>query len=95
MKSNSKDDKNDFTNANEFGESSEDSRGFFESSSTLNNETSYKSSSTPSELSSKGRLRSRKMQQQVSINVDERKAKKTKNINFNMCAAATNYSNNY
>jgi hypothetical protein len=61
MKSNLKDDKNDF------GESSEDSRGFFESSSTLNNETSYKSSSTPSEHTTKERLRSRKMQPQVSI----------------------------
>lgn len=64
MKSNSNDDKSEFQNStNEFGESSEDTSGFFESSSTLNNETSYKSS-TPEQFAANGRLRSRKMQQQ-------------------------------
>lgn len=69
MKSNAKDDKSEFQNINEFGESSEDTTsGFFESSSTLNNEASYKSS-TPEQFvaeNTNGRLRSRKMQQQVS-----------------------------
>lgn len=69
MKSNAKDDKNELQNINEFGESSEDTTsGFFESSSTLNNEVSYKSS-TPEQFvaaNANGRLRSRKMQQDVS-----------------------------
>ena len=70
MKSNANDVKSEFQNINEFGESSEDTTsGFFESSSTLNNEASYKSS-TPeqfvAEKNTNGRLRSRKMQQQVS-----------------------------
>lgn len=60
MKSNSKEDKNEFNNANEFGESSEDTSGFIESSSTLNNETSE-------HIATDNRLRSRKMQQQVSL----------------------------
>lgn len=68
MKSNAKDDKNEFQNINEFGESSEDTTsGFFESSSTLNNEASYKCS-TPEQFvvaNTNGRLRSRKMQQEV------------------------------
>jgi hypothetical protein len=65
MKSNAKDDKNEFQNSGEFGESSEDTSGFFESSSTLNNESSYKSS-TPEQFVANAnvRLRSRKMQQQ-------------------------------
>jgi hypothetical protein len=70
MKSNAKEDKNEFQNTNEFGESSEDTSGFFESSTTLNNEISYKSS-TPEQFATanaNGRLRSRKMQeQQVSV----------------------------
>lgn len=66
MKSNAKEDKNEFSHANELGESSEDTSGFFESSSTLNNETSYKCSTTSELFASDGRLRSRKMQQQVS-----------------------------
>lgn len=65
-KSDAKEDKNEFNHVNEFGESSEDTSGFFESSSTLNNETSYKCSTTSEH--SDGRLRSRKMQQQVSEN---------------------------
>lgn len=67
MKSNAKEDKNEFNHANEFGESSEDTSGFFESSSTLNNESSYKCSTTSEHFASDGRLRSRKMQQQVSM----------------------------
>lgn len=66
MKSNAKDDKNEFSNANEFGESSEDTSGFIESSSTLNNEISYKKN-TSEHVTTDGRLRSRKMQQQVSF----------------------------
>lgn len=70
MKSNANDDKSEFQNINEFGESSEDTTsGFFESSSTLNNEASYKSS-TPEQFvaeNTNGRLRSRKMQQEVSF----------------------------
>lgn len=66
MKSTAKEDKNEFNHANEFGESSEDTSGFFESSSTLNNETAYKCSTTSEHIASDGRLRSRKMQQQVS-----------------------------
>ncbi|KAG5680932.1 hypothetical protein PVAND_010408 [Polypedilum vanderplanki] len=67
MKASSKEDKNEIQNSNEFGESSEDTSGFFESSSTLNNEISYKSS-TPEQCvavaNANGRLRSRKMQEQ-------------------------------
>lgn len=74
MKSNSNDDKNEFQNSHEFGESSEDTTsGFFESSSTLNNESSYKSSSTPEQFvniaNANNRLRSRKMQQQQVRNL--------------------------
>lgn len=66
MKSNVKDDKNDFQPSNELAESSEDTSGFFESSSTLNNEKLYKASA-PEQCSANAnsRLRSRMKMQQV------------------------------
>lgn len=66
MKSNVTDVKNEFQASNEFGESSEDTSGFFESSSTLNNEKLYKASA-PEQFTTNtnSRLRSRMKMQQV------------------------------
>lgn len=66
MKSNVADEKSDFQASNEFGESSEDTSGFFESSSTLNNEKLYKASA-PEQFTTNAnsRLRSRMKMQQV------------------------------
>lgn len=66
MKSNVKDDTIDFQASNEFGESSEDTSGFFESSSTLNNEKLYKASAPEQfTVNANSRLRSRMKMQQV------------------------------
>lgn len=66
MKSNVTDEKSEFQTSNEFGESSEDTSGFFESSSTLNNEKLYKASA-PEQFTTNAnsRLRSRMKMQQV------------------------------
>lgn len=66
MKSNVSDIKSEFQASNELGESSEDTSGFFESSSTLNNEKLYKAS-TPEQFpaNANSRLRSRMKMQQV------------------------------
>lgn len=66
MKSNATDDKGDIHASNELAESSEDTSGFFESSSTLNNEKLYKAS-TPEHFTANAnsRLRSRMKLQQV------------------------------
>lgn len=66
MKSDVKDDASEFHASNEFGESSEDTSGFFESSSTLNNEKLYKASA-PEQFTAdaNSRLRSRMKMQQV------------------------------
>lgn len=65
MKSNVKDDPSEFQASNEFGESSEDTSGFFESSSTLNNEKLYKESA-PEQFTANAnsRLRSARMKMQ-------------------------------
>jgi hypothetical protein len=66
MKSNVKEEKNEFRAVVEFAESSEDTSGYFESSSTLNNEKLYKAS-TPEQFTANAnsRLRSRIKMQQV------------------------------
>lgn len=66
MKSDVKDDKSEFQASVEFAESSEDTSGYFESSSTLNNEKLYKAS-TPEQFTAdaNSRLRSRMKMQQV------------------------------
>ncbi|CRK97675.1 CLUMA_CG011055, isoform A [Clunio marinus] len=71
MKSNVKEEKNEFQASNELAESSEDTSSFFDSSSTLNNEKLYKASA-PEQCTTNSRLRSRmKMQQQqAQTNVD-------------------------
>lgn len=68
MKSNDKDEKSEFQASNEFGESSEDTSGFFESSSTLNNEKLYKATA-PEQFTTNAnsRLRSRMKMQQVCV----------------------------
>jgi hypothetical protein len=66
MKSSIKDDKNEFQASNELAESSEDTSGCFESSSTLNNEKLYKASAPEHfAANANGRLRSRMKVQQV------------------------------
>lgn len=65
MKSNVKDEKNEFQASVEFGESSEDTSGCFESSSTLNNEKLYKASTPEQFTDANSRLRSRMKMQQV------------------------------
>lgn len=67
MKSDVKDEKSEFQASNELGESSEDTSGFFDSASTLNNEKLYKAS-TPEQFTAanaNSRLRSRMKMQQV------------------------------
>lgn len=69
MRSSLNDDKNDCQASNDLASEneSEDTSGFFDSSSTLNNEKSYKTNApAPSATNANERLRSRMQVQQVS-----------------------------
>lgn len=70
MKSNDKDDKSEFHASNELAESSEDTSGFFESSSTLNNEKLYMAvAPDQGKAFANSRLRSAKLKMQQVCNV--------------------------